>query len=541
MNEELTIVTYVDNKAIIIYNELRFDTNIKPELSFQFDTLYYEPPTNHFVKGINNEFFELTEEEKLECSAYCKSYVNNADYPVYAYDDKFIFVGRILKSEAIAKNYGYTILEEPGNVVSKYVTDHWEPIVAIIMDDGTLRLNPGGRCEKCTLFFTEEEWMNDKNRPQVIYPDDVWKYNFSTETWYNDKDYVVYAYDDVFCFVGEMMKSTAIREGYNYTTIEPKNPVSKWTGSTWEIIVASIKSDGILILNPAGICGEWVEFLTQSEWDIYNKPSFDDIKRDVWKYDFVNSTWTDVSEYLVYTYEKESKLFIDTMPKRIALQKDYGWTLVEVPVFGKSYKWIDNQWEPIVAIIRSDGSLTFKTEYVCEQCVLFFTQKEWDAFIKPPVHPSTSLHGYENTIYSWDFVTETWVDKRVFSELFKLLETTLRNYFEDKRVETWGANIKSYEKETWQNQVYEARNYINDNMFETPAIDTYLQYIENKIDKLELCKRIITNNLEFNKMTMHINAIQKNWLNKLNLVTTNLEADALFEEFHTAIVNDTLL
>lgn len=151
------------------------------------------------------------------------------------------------------------------------------------------------------------------------------------------------------------------------------------------------------------------------------------------------------------------------------------------------------------------------------------------------------VHGYENTIYSWDFATETWVDKRVFSELFKLLETTLRNYFEDKRVETWGANIKSYEKETWQNQVYEARNYINDNMFETPAIDTYLQYIENKIDKLELCKRIITNNLEFNKMTMRINAIQKNWLNKLNLVTTNLEADALFEEFHTAIVNDTLL
>ena len=78
-------------------------------------------------------------------------------------------------------------------------------------------------------------------------------------------------------------------------------------------------------------------------------------------------------------------------------------------------------------------------------------------------------------------------------------------------------------------------------MFETPAIDTYLQYIENKIDKLELCKRIITNNLEFNKMTMRINAIQKNWLNKLNLVTTNLEAVALFEEFHTAIVNDTLL
>ena len=173
MNEELTIITYVNNTAIIIYNELRFDTNIKPELSFQFDTLYYEPPTNHFVKGINNEFFELTEEEKSECNTYCKTYVENADYPVYAYDDKFIFVGRILKSEAISKNYGYTILEEPGHVVSKYVTDHWEPVVAIIMDDGSLRLNPGGRCERCVLFFTEEEWNEFPKQPTSDYIYDI--------------------------------------------------------------------------------------------------------------------------------------------------------------------------------------------------------------------------------------------------------------------------------------------------------------------------------------------------------------------------------
>lgn len=169
MNEELTIITWVNNVAIIIYNELRFDTNIKPELSFQFDTLYYEPPTNHFVKGINNEFFELTEEEKSECDTYCKTYAETADYPVYAYDDKYIFVGRILKSEAVSKNYGYTILEEPGNVVSKYVTNHWEPVVAIIMDDGSLRLNPGGRCERCTLFFTEEEWKAFPKQPTSDY------------------------------------------------------------------------------------------------------------------------------------------------------------------------------------------------------------------------------------------------------------------------------------------------------------------------------------------------------------------------------------
>ena len=45
-------------------------------------------------------------------------------------------------------------------------------------------------------------------------------------------------------------------------------------------------------------------------------------------------------------------------------RQDYGWTLTEIPSFDKSYKWTNNQWEPIVVIIRSDGSLTFKTESV---------------------------------------------------------------------------------------------------------------------------------------------------------------------------------
>lgn len=169
MNEELEILTWVNSTATIICNELRFDTNIKPDLSFQFDTLYYEPPTDRFVKGIGNDFFELSEEEKSECSTYCKTYIETADYPVYAYDDKFIFVGRILKSEAISKNYGYSILEEPGNVISKYVTDHWEPVVAIIMDDGSVVLNPEGRCKRCELFFTEKEWNILPKQPTPVY------------------------------------------------------------------------------------------------------------------------------------------------------------------------------------------------------------------------------------------------------------------------------------------------------------------------------------------------------------------------------------
>lgn len=541
--ENINLLTYNTGLCRVISRGIAFENNIPPQLSFSFDSLYYEPVLNHTIKIIDSITYQLTEEEKQECESFAYTFIDVADYSVYVYDSNFLYTGTMLKSEAISKNSNYRIVEAPDSLASKWntVKKQWDRIVAVVLDDGTLHLNPEIICERCVLFFTEEEWTRDKNRPQVIYPDDVWKYNFVTETWYNDKDYVVYAYDDAFCFINEVMKSTAIKEGYKYTTIKPETYVSKWTGSTWETIVASIRSDGVLILNPVGICPECVEFFTQSEWDVHSKPSFDDIEKDIWKYDFVNDTWIDISEYQIYAYEKESKIFIDTMPKRIALQKDYGWTLTEIPSFDKSYKWTNNQWEPIVVIIRSDGSLTFKTEYICEQCVLFFTQEEWNDFPQPPTYPNASLYGYAYTVYSYDFATDTWVDKRVFSELFKMVEATLRNYFEDKRVEIWGAHIKSYEKETWQDQVYEARNYIKDNTFETPAIDTYLQYIENKMDKIDLCNRIITNNLDFSKMAMHVNAIQKNWLNKLNLVTNNSEIDSLFEKFHAALANDTLL
>ena len=53
------------------------------------------------------------------------------------------------------------------------MTDHWEPVVAIIMDDGSLRLNPGGRCERCVLFFTEEEWNEFPKQPTSDYIYDI--------------------------------------------------------------------------------------------------------------------------------------------------------------------------------------------------------------------------------------------------------------------------------------------------------------------------------------------------------------------------------
>lgn len=540
--ENINLLTYSTGLCRVISRGIAFENNTPPVLSFSFDSLYYEPILNHNVKIVDLITYQLTEEEKQECESFAYNFIDTTDYSVYAYDSDFLYVGVMLKSKAISKNYNYRIVETPNSLASKWNTfkEQWEKIVAVVLDDGTLHLNPEVICEKCMLFFTEEEWTNDKNRPQVIYPDDIWKYNFSTGTWYNDKDYVVYAYDEVFCFVGEMMKSTATREGYKYTTVGPKNPVSKWTGSEWETIIVSIKSDGILILNPVGICAECVLFLTQSEWDAHSKPVFDDIKRDVWKYDFVNDTWIDVSEYQVYAYEKENKVFVDVMPKRIAIQKGFAWTLVEIPSFDKSYKFINDIWVSIFAIIRSDGSLTFNTNHICESCVLFFTKEEWNQFPQPSIFPNADLYSLEYTVYIWDFATETWIDKREFSIVRTYVEMNMRDYFERKRIDVWGAKIRSYEKETWQNQVYEARGYINDNTFETPAIDTYIQYIENEIDKFELCNRIITNNLEFNKMSMHINAIQKNWLNKLNLTTNNIEVDTLFEEFHTAIANNTL-
>ena len=56
MNEYL-ILTFVDGETVVIHDDLRFDTNLKPELSFAFDALYFEPPNGHCLKVVDGNPF----------------------------------------------------------------------------------------------------------------------------------------------------------------------------------------------------------------------------------------------------------------------------------------------------------------------------------------------------------------------------------------------------------------------------------------------------------------------------------------------------
>ena len=95
MNDYL-ILTFVDGETVVIHDDLRFDTNLKPELSFAFDALYFEPPSGHCVKRVDGALQPLSEAELEECAAYCRGYAATADYPVYAWNGDNISVGRFV-------------------------------------------------------------------------------------------------------------------------------------------------------------------------------------------------------------------------------------------------------------------------------------------------------------------------------------------------------------------------------------------------------------------------------------------------------------
>ena len=164
MNDYL-ILTFVDGETVVIHDDLRFDTNLKPELSFAFDALYFEPPSGHCVKRVDGALQPLSEAELEECAAYCRGYAATADYPVYAWNGDKISVGRILKSEAEAKGYGFTVLDVPPYPVSRRKDGRWEEVVAIIRDDGSLVERPEAFCERCVLFLSREEWETFPKRP----------------------------------------------------------------------------------------------------------------------------------------------------------------------------------------------------------------------------------------------------------------------------------------------------------------------------------------------------------------------------------------
>lgn len=57
---ERLALTSVDSITTIINGEYRFDTNVKPELSFDFDSVYYEPEVDRFIKIVDSQALSLS-------------------------------------------------------------------------------------------------------------------------------------------------------------------------------------------------------------------------------------------------------------------------------------------------------------------------------------------------------------------------------------------------------------------------------------------------------------------------------------------------
>lgn len=173
------ILTWNGSAGRVLSENIVFKVPTPPDLPFLFDTLYYETPTANAFKVLDGVRHNLTETEIAACRSYCDAYASNASYPVQAYDpDDGVFLGEMMRPDAVARNLSYRIVEIPDHPASKWTGKSWERIVAVIMDDGSLRLMPGSICAQCALPMTQVEWDAFPKPAKSAY-----RWNFTEETW----------------------------------------------------------------------------------------------------------------------------------------------------------------------------------------------------------------------------------------------------------------------------------------------------------------------------------------------------------------------
>lgn len=175
-------LTWSNGRGSVSSGDILFDTDERPDLPFEFDALYYEPPTGLSFKVRGDERVSLTEEEIAACRAFCDGFADTADYAVQTYEDETgLYRGVMLKSEAEAQGLAWFVGDAPDHPVSKLADGRWERVAALFMEDGQYRLMPDSVCPKCVVFLTQAEW---DAWPKPTKSTEVW--DFATETW---KDY----------------------------------------------------------------------------------------------------------------------------------------------------------------------------------------------------------------------------------------------------------------------------------------------------------------------------------------------------------------
>lgn len=234
-------------------------------------------------------------------------------------------------------------------------------------------------------------------------------------------------------------------------------------------------------------------------------------------------TFLDMQDYEVHPYNSD-KIYMGSMLKSKAIKLEFDYVVEQHPdIFTSKWDELDNKWYPIYAAFKEDGFPIMSPQVLSDEYVLFMTKKEWDNI---PVRPGA--------VYSLDFVTLTWRDKRTLEKTkFDAIMDT-RVYYEHSSIRTEGYR-RSNEMSDWVTQHQEATLYLKDNKAVTPFLDGFLS-VNSDLNKQELCNRIMEdyqNDATFAKGAKH--GEMYSYIYRIKKATSNKEVDLIMKELYEKI------
>lgn len=235
-----------------------------------------------------------------------------------------------------------------------------------------------------------------------------------------------------------------------------------------------------------------------------------------------SDTFLDTQDYMVYAYDQE-RIFRGHVLKSQAIAAGLEYTIQPAPDVAFS-KWNKSKstWEPVMATFKEDGYPVFDQDRPMDSDVLFLTRAEWDALPKQP-----------SSVYSLDFKTMTWVDKRDLEQVKFDAIMDVRVYYEHAATRSKDqGRINPSEYPTYILQRTEAEAWLKDNSVKTPFIDGFLS-MNNGIDKKSLCERI-TGNYTYDALFQagKQHGEMYNYIYRIKAATTNNEVDEIIQEIY---------
>lgn len=190
LGDKIISFRYVKNSPTIVVVEGMgyFQTTDLNKESFPFevyDFLHFEPRSNIFQVSNGNDVVQMTDDQILRMKEYINTLPEMMDLPFACYDPNKsnVYVG--VKSISEAKEFGFvSVLQTCDFPAAKYDVDNqmWVKIKAVIMDDGSLILDPSAVCDRCQILLSEMEWEGFP-KPNPSIPNANWKYDADTQTW----------------------------------------------------------------------------------------------------------------------------------------------------------------------------------------------------------------------------------------------------------------------------------------------------------------------------------------------------------------------